>query len=107
MICTNIYEYIIIRPLKNLYIHGPMIMNFGFWQGRKNEEICRDLTQQSELFWKEHHLECKYIIDNHFHSYLTFFETIFYFYCLFKMLKCLQYFVITNSCPPRTHRRIL
>lgn len=70
----RVYQNTILRMIAHLYLYGPQIAGFGFWQGKAPEDICAVLTNGSAAFWTEHSTECIRLITQHFYSWVVLFE---------------------------------
>lgn len=86
---SSLYHWIAIEPLKRLYRNGPGLKYVGFWRGASSPDICAALTNVEARFWAAHLDECESLIDDDFMSYIVLFETIVYFYLLFRLGKSL------------------
>jgi hypothetical protein len=63
--------YIIEAPLCNLYLNGPSLGGWGFWESKPFPDICAQLTNVPSLHW-EHHLDaCKALINRRFDGILV------------------------------------
>ena len=83
----KIYFYFIITPLFYLYIHGPSLLNIGFWNSKSYSEICSQISNVSDqYFWDKsetNKLQCQGMIYDRFHSFLVLILTIIYFIMLY------------------------
>ena len=85
--CVNyLYSTLILQSLARLYLFGPSISGFGFWQGKEASTICSQLSLSNEQFWLANLNECFVMIGKHFYSWVVIFETCLYFILLFKLL---------------------
>jgi len=50
-VVTYTLWYTIGKPLVGLYMHGPTLMGYGFWEGRSLPEICSTLTGVDAIYW--------------------------------------------------------
>lgn len=92
--CVNyIYDTFIVRSMARLYIYGPSVGGYGFWEGREPNEICAIMTGNSAEFWKGNLDECERMIDRRFYSWLVAFEVI-------------TYMIITYKCCSLVFRKI-
>ena len=60
-------------PLRLLYLRGPELAGYGFWEGRSNGEICNQLTGVSASHWTAtaaNALDCSSLIERKFGSLL-------------------------------------
>tara|TARA_A100001015_G_C14606402_1_gene562456 strand:- start:102 stop:572 length:471 start_codon:yes stop_codon:yes gene_type:complete len=49
-------------PLETLYLQGPWLYGYGFWQGTSAETICAHSSGADALFWVDNPEECSNII---------------------------------------------
>lgn len=87
----NLYKWLIVEPLRRLYLHGPGSTHFGFWAGQETTDICSDLTSASAGFWLQNMEDCQKLIDDRFESFLILLEVCGYFwilYCSMNVLVC-------------------
>ena len=82
-----IYQWVIIRPLRRLYIYGPSFMEYGFWGGRSSSQICQSITTYSEAFWQSNVSACEDIIETKFRAFHITVEIIVYFMLLYQLAK--------------------
>jgi hypothetical protein len=54
------------HPLKQLYSFGPRVL--GCWEGKREHDICVELSGSDSNFWIENLHQCKLIIERHYHS---------------------------------------
>jgi hypothetical protein len=86
---SNIYDWLIIEPLRRLYIYGPSVYNIGFWEGKEESEICQVITNHKQIFWEQNENECHTLITNRFQSFKTTVEVCIYFVLMFRLLNML------------------
>jgi hypothetical protein len=89
----SMYDTLLLSPLRQLYLYGPVAYNMGFWQGKDSSEICQMMTNHNQLFWVEHHEECQALIETRFQSFKTTVEVLLYFTLMYKMVV-----VVLSSC---------
>ena len=58
-------------PILQLYISGPSIAGYGFWQGQQPAEICSTLTTVSAKHWQLNPVECGDLIYRRFESFMV------------------------------------
>lgn len=83
----DLYDFLIVRPLQNLYLNGPEVFGVGFWQGKKTSEICHSVTSYTEVFWKKNTDQCAEIVQQKFQSFFITVQTVIYFFLLYHLLK--------------------
>jgi hypothetical protein len=89
----HMYHRFILSALARVYVHGPSIAGFGFWQGRTPEQVCAHLTVSNEDFWRKNMDECHLIVSRHFASWVVLLEFVVYAVLLWKVLQGLM-----NGC---------
>lgn len=65
----TVHTFIIKTPLRRLYMLGPELSGYGFWQGRAPADICATLGGNAAHFWMDHHEECSARIERQFESF--------------------------------------
>ena len=81
---STLYDTVFVRALARLYLYGPALGGYGFWEGREAEDICASITGNRADFWKDHPEECSSILDRKFYSWLVVFEVVLYFVVMYK-----------------------
>jgi hypothetical protein len=69
-VLSQIYEHLINIPLGHVYLHGPAINGFGFWEGLAFEDICAELTKVPARHWIHNTDECHGLIGRHQHAFV-------------------------------------
>lgn len=83
----SIYHFIIIFPMRRLYLNGPdMFSGIGGWGGKTNAQICSIMTDTAENIWIQQDKACGDLIQRRFESILIVCETSFYIFILCKIL---------------------
>lgn len=54
---------LIATPVRILYLRGPSLSGFGFWEGKESEGICSQLSNVPASFWADHRTECETLIE--------------------------------------------
>ena len=67
----HIINTYLIYPFKSFYLNGPQFMGYGGWKGISSEDICSQLTSIPAKHWIDNIVQCKDLIERHFHSYLV------------------------------------
>jgi hypothetical protein len=101
------YEYVIVNPLRTLYVSGPT--QFGFWGGMTNSQICDVISPVSTTFWRDHSVDCSEIIERKFRAFRLTVEILLYFYFIYQMF-CLLFFWcerLRRHENPELHRRVI
>ena len=97
---TRLYGRFIVAPLARLYLWGPNIGGWGFWQGQEMHDICAQQTSYSSDFWREHPTACAEIVSKKFYSFLVVLQTAVYFLILFLVIKAIYRFLCyCKRCP--------
>lgn len=87
-------QAIILRPLELLYLHGPDLGGYGFWNGKTLPEICSSLSGVGASFWQRHSFECQAIVQRRFFGNLVFLALTVYFWLIVrKVLFCIRQIV--------------
>ena len=79
-VTANVANYLVVRPLANLYLEGPAVL--GFWGGVSMEDICAQLTSTNANFWTSSDAntrECEAHVERHFNSWMVLTTTAAYF----------------------------
>lgn len=85
-----LYTWIVELPLWFLYVNGPSIGGWFFWEGRNSYDICASLTVMPSDFWKgPNALACETLVYNHFRTYMTLLICVVYFFTLISICRCL------------------
>ncbi len=101
---VSAYAYVIVDPLRRLYLHGPRLHGYGFWKGAAPHDICAALTNYESAFWKNNEKECMQVIERDFNSLVVLVETIMYFSALILTIKLL-YILVVQLYPANTQTR--
>jgi hypothetical protein len=89
----SIYEKLILSPLARLYLYGPSLGGWGFWNGLGMHVICAQKTNLLPDFWEHHPFECAQIVSKQFYSSVVFIETFVYFFIIWRSVSCLLGFL--------------
>lgn len=82
----RIYFYLMIFPMYYLYLYGPALQGYGFWNGKTYPQICSSLSSvHDDQFWATdgNRQKCEEMILQHFSAFVSLIT--FFFYML--MLK--------------------
>lgn len=55
-------------PIRQLYLRGPALFGYGFWEGLDESDVCSRLTGVLSAHWKQHTLECEAVIERKLES---------------------------------------
>jgi hypothetical protein len=61
-------EFVLVAPLKMLYLKGPNFSGFGFWEGKDPAGICSQLSNVPASFWVSNKQECEGMIERKLES---------------------------------------
>lgn len=91
---TEIYNFLIVRPLARLYLYGPRFGGYGFWQGMTDTDICTALNSghNPSSFWSKNLPECHEMIARDFNAWLVFVEFLVTLLVLYMTCKYLKRF---------------
>ena len=88
-ILHEIYNFIILNPLKKLYFNGPY--KIGFWQGLPNEDICSVITKTSSDIWRQVPDKCTQILRRNFESFHIMIVALLYSIILYRFFNYIYY----------------
>jgi hypothetical protein len=99
VITRNVYDFLVVNPLKNLYFDGPTILGVGFWEKLPQKDICSRLTGVSATFWDKNDasIECEDLLIRKFDTFLVGLSTFSYMWIMYKIISftIFKVFVIT------------
>lgn len=82
----DVYDVLLVKPLRQLYFFGPVILQYGFWAGMPNADICQTITHTPSSHWSnEGQQACANLVDNKFYSFRVLIESGVYFYCIARI----------------------
>lgn len=84
--------YLLEQPLRTLYMKGPSIKEYGFWEGRSEVDICIQLHPNlKQKVWLEKfmQIECHELIEQKFQAFYTAILIGLYFYVFWRLTWCL------------------
>jgi hypothetical protein len=95
------YRVLLFNPLKVIYLHGPSLSGFGFWNGQELPDICAQLSKGvgTMRFWQENLDQCESQIDKQVVAlcilvWFIFFIVAFYLVIQMSMWQYYQYAVL-------------
>lgn len=108
---SNAWYYVFEWPLRTLYMNGPALYEYGFWEGKDKRKICAQLIP--DMDWEDEPTladrMCTRAIERKFQAFETGVFIVIYVYVWWK----LSWFVVgwcwrrrrRNTCPdcPRPH----
>ena len=91
-------------PLHLVYMKGPHWIG---WQGKRNADICAEITSTSALLWEKNIAACEDIIDRNFDSVYVVCKSALYVYLLisFATVMFRSLFLLALSPLSRNHNR--
>jgi hypothetical protein len=60
--------YLVDQPLFNLYLNGPALGGYGFWEGKERAQMCAELTGVPEREWLNASDACESLIMRKFNA---------------------------------------
>jgi hypothetical protein len=78
------YDRLLIDPLRVVFLNGPRVYGVGFWQGRSESDICRELSNgmPDQIFWEHNREQCSDNIEDVFRSFANTLQALVYLYAL-------------------------
>ena len=78
------YDKLLIDPLRVVFLNGPRVYGLGFWQGRRESDICRELSHgvPDQIFWERNPQQCSDNIEDAFRSFSNTLQALVYLYAL-------------------------
>jgi hypothetical protein len=67
----KLFGVLLETPLLQMYLYGPSIGGYGFWEGKPLHMICQDLTSVSSEHWEQHPYICEELILHKFDALLV------------------------------------
>lgn len=58
-----VFYWLLEKPIEILYLRGPAIFGYGFWEGLPRADICSRLTGVDSRHWIISVVECDAIIE--------------------------------------------
>lgn len=95
----QVVQVLVDYVLRDVYLHGPSMNGYGFWQGMPKSHICSTLTKTTEDFWFNNEIACDEIVEQHYESYRTLLVSMIvlylYFMIVIRVPRILQYLCMT------------
>ena len=66
----TIFDKGVSHPLSYLYLNGPSVGGYGFWEGQTPSDICAYFTHVGAYHWDKNPTECQSLIDRHVHAFV-------------------------------------
>jgi hypothetical protein len=82
----DVYDALIVEPLRRLYLGGPRLWGWGFWGGIALPDICAAVSTAPATFWWHHQDACAALVLREFSVLLVALETVVYFYILVNVM---------------------
>jgi len=102
----RLYETWVLAPLARLYLYGPALGGWGFWNGLDVAVICSHKTHLLPEFWQAHPTECLQLIGQGFYGVLVLGETLVYFLGLAWVLRRVAaggWTLLSKGCSRKVH----
>ena len=96
----TILFFIFEAPLLTLYLQGPSLFGYGFWEGKPFNEICAHLTGINASYWSESRNdgECIALIERKFNAFLVFgYFCMYIAFILALLVACVRRCAIKNK----------
>ena len=77
-----LYEKLVLRPLRRLYLEGPAYL--GFWGGQAVEDVCAQMSSVAAAFWAEHPDRCDDLVTQRLQSFVVVVETAAYAWAAYR-----------------------
>lgn len=81
------YELLVREPVRRLWLRGPWLGGYGFWNGRDPAYICAHLSTLSTASVLERPQDCKELIERQFDSFMVGFEFLLYVAVVYVALR--------------------
>ena len=81
------YYYLFLWPLSMVYLHGPVLYEWGFWGGADAADICAQLSKASSKFWLNNEDGCAEIVNKRLQSFVVGVNALLYFVFLYFIFK--------------------
>ena len=93
-------------PLRDLFLKGPRLGNYGFWQGGEMEDICAESTGTPARFWVLNKEACLEVIEKRYQAFRTVVVFGLYMMVLWQTLQIMQLVVfhLMISCVSASKR---
>ena len=85
-LCSALLE----APLLHIFLHGPAIGGYGFWEGKPLSGICQEMTQISAAHWEHNPAVCEALVERKFDALLV----LVYFGVYLLVLRILVYWAV-------------
>jgi hypothetical protein len=97
-IVLNYINWVLLEyPLYILYIHGPSLNGWLFYEGRSIDEICADLTNVPNQHWLLNISECKSLISRKLTAIIVFIYFMVYMMIIFTTIFVMYTTVIKRN----------
>jgi hypothetical protein len=84
-----IYTKVWTWPIRTLYLAGPALYGYGFWEGKTHEDICASLTNIPAQHWCENQDVCDALIDHKVAALRLLIEWVLLVYFLYQTINAL------------------
>ena len=77
-----LYDRLVLRPLRRLYLQGPSYL--GFWGGQALADVCAQMSTVAAAFWAEHPDRCEELVTQRLQSFVVTVETAAYAWLAYR-----------------------
>lgn len=84
-IVKTLLYYTIEKPIALVYLRGPALNGYGFWEGLPKTDICSRVTNVDARHWAQNEIMCDEIIDNKLHAIYTAVYFVLYVYAVVRV----------------------
>jgi hypothetical protein len=91
MLCLMLLHICSVYPLRQLYLEGPALQDWGFWEGKDFVDICAQLTGVSAKMWETNFGACSNLIERKFRAFVLGVYTVFYVIVLYKLAEVMYW----------------
>jgi hypothetical protein len=88
-VAWKVYEVVVRQPFRRLWMQGPWMGGYGFWNGRDPLYICSHLSSLSMENFLDRPQQCYDLIEKNFEGFMVACEFVFYVLLLTFFLRTL------------------
>ena len=105
---TYWHDLFVLKPLRMLYLQGPAVYGYGFWQGKTDSHICVNLSDANTdpRRWTSNPQDCTDLIERRFEAFVTLVQLAVYFYIMFNTITSATH-VVTQTIPRAAWRWVV
>ena len=94
-----IREFLVEGPFMYLYLHGPSLLGYGFWEGKDAATICSEMTGAPSDHWAANADACDGLITRKFQAGLVFVYFLLYIISIYSIV-CIIFAVVSRRRTP-------